>query len=347
MNEIEIIKPDDWHIHFRDDEIMKAVVPETTRYFSRGMIMPNLLPPVLNENDVIRYRKQIEMATPENDNFKPFMTIYLTEKTNKNDLKVSFKNRNVFGAKLYPAGATTNSDSGVKDLKKIMPLLEVMAEVGMPLLIHGEVTDQNVDIFDREKIFIEKKLDFICRNLPELKITLEHITTKDAISYIKESNKNIAASITPHHLALNRNAMFIGGIRPHNYCLPILKRDEHRQSLVKAAISGNSKFFLGTDSAPHLTTDKESACGCAGVFNATYCLSILAQIFDNNKSMYNLEKFTSINGARHYGLETNDQKIKLFKLKKRIVLKELLNINNKYKIRIFDPDFPIFWKTAN
>ena len=277
MEEIEIIKPDDWHVHFRDDEILKAVVPETTRHFARSIVMPNLIPPILNAKQAIEYKKRIEKAIPKSDDFKPLMTIYLTEETNKHELKKAYENGAVFAVKLYPAGATTNSDSGVKDLKKIMPVLETMARIGMPLLIHGEVTDEEIDIFDREKVFIDQKLNFICKKLPELKITLEHITTKEAVAYVKGGNKNLVASITPHHLALNRNALLVGGIKPHNYCLPILKRETHRKALLTAAISGNPKFFLGTDTAPHLTQDKESECGCAGVFNSTYCLSILTQ----------------------------------------------------------------------
>ena len=345
MEEIEIIKPDDWHVHFRDNEILKAVVPETTRNFARSIVMPNLVPPILNAKQAIEYKKRIEKAIPPNDSFEPLMTIYLTEETNKNELKNAYKNGSVFAVKLYPAGATTNSDSGVKDLQKVMPVLETMSKIGMPLLIHGEVTDPNIDIFDREKVFIDKKLDFICKELPDLKITLEHITTKEATQYVKEGNKNLAASITPHHLALNRNAIFVGGIRPHNYCLPILKREAHRKYLIKAATSGNPKFFLGTDTAPHLTSDKESECGCAGVFNATYCLQILAQIFDNEKSIKNLENFTSVNGATHYNLELNKVTIRLFKSSESLNFKEILSFNKK-KIKIFTPDFPVFWCIA-
>ena len=343
MEEIEIIKPDDWHVHFRDGEILKAVVPETTRHFARAIVMPNLVPPILNAKDAIQYKKRIKKAIPKNDSFEPFMTIYLTEKTNKSELMDAFNNGAVFAAKLYPAGATTNSDSGVKDIKKILPILETMAKINMPLLIHGEVTDKNIDIFDREKVFIDEKLDFICKEIPELKITLEHITTKEATEYIKNSKQKLAASITPHHLALNRNAIFIGGIRPHNYCLPILKRELHRKALIDSAISGNEKFFLGTDTAPHFSEDKESACGCAGIFNASYCLSILAEIFDQNKKIENLEKFVSINGAKHYGLNINNSKILLKKVKKPIFFKNDLEINGK-KIIIFNPNFKVFWK---
>ena len=343
MEEIEIIKPDDWHVHFRDNEILKAVVPETTRHFARSIVMPNLIPPILNAQQAIEYKKRIIAAIPQNENFEPLMTIYLTEKTNKNELKQAFSNGNVFAVKLYPAGATTNSESGVKDIKKIMPILEIMAEIGMPLLIHGEVTNSEIDIFDREKIFIDKQLDFICQKLPELKITLEHITTKDATLYVKEGNVNLAATITPHHLALDRNAMFVGGIKPHFYCLPILKRKTHQEALIKAATSGNSKFFLGTDTAPHLKNQKENECGCAGVFNATNCISIVAEIFDREKCIKMLEKFVSINGAKHYDCEINKEKIKLKKMKNPLISKKYLKIGAD-RIVIFEPDFPIFWE---
>ncbi|MDB2478695.1 dihydroorotase [Alphaproteobacteria bacterium] len=346
MEEIEIIKPDDWHVHFRDDEILKAVVPETTRHFARSIVMPNLVPPILNAKQAIEYKQRIEKAIPAKDNFKPLMTIYLTEETNRDDLKSAYKNGAVFAVKLYPAGATTNSESGVKDIKKIMPILNMMAEIGMPLLIHGEVTDSNIDIFDREKVFIDEKLDFICKEIPDLQITLEHITTKEATKYVKEGKKNLAASITPHHLALNRNALFVGGIRPHNYCLPILKRETHRTALLEAAISGNPKFFLGTDTAPHLTKDKENACGCAGVFNATYCIQILTQLFDNENALLNLEKFTSINGANHYNVKTNNETILMAKSNKVLPFKKYLYFSNQ-KIKIFEPDFPVFWRVTN
>ena len=343
MKKLEIIKPDDWHVHFRDDKILKAVVPETTRHFARSIVMPNLIPPITDADQALKYKEKIKKATPNKDNFEALMTLYLTEKTNKNKLKTAYYNNAIFAVKLYPAGATTNSASGVKDIKKVMPVLETMALIGMPLLIHGEVTSLKVDIFDREKEFIDKKLNFICKELPELKITLEHITTKEATMYVNEANKNLVASITPHHLALNRNSIFVGGIRPHFFCLPILKRETHRKYLVKAATSGNYKFFLGTDTAPHLTTDKESECGCAGVFNATYCLPILAQIFDDEKSLHNLEKFVSVNGAKHYNLELNKEKLKLAKSKDRLVFKKYLSVNEK-KIKIFDPGYSIYWR---
>ena len=345
MEKIEIIKPDDWHVHFRDGEVLEAVVPETTRHFARAIIMPNLVPPILKGVDAVKYKKKIQSAIPKNDRFLPLMTIYLTENTNKDDVREAYKNGQVFAAKLYPAGATTNSDLGVKNITKIMPVLETMSEIGMPLLIHGEVTDREVDIFDREKVFIDQKLDFICKELPELKITLEHITTREATVYVNEGNKNLVATITPHHLALNRNAIFVGGIRPHNYCLPILKREIHRKALLKAATSDNTKFFLGTDTAPHLTSDKEGACGCAGVFNSTYCVSILAQLFDNENALPQLENFISKHGAKHYNLKINKEKITLIKSSQNLIFKKYLNVKEQ-KIKVFEPDFLVFWKVA-
>lgn len=342
ISEIEITKPDDWHVHFRDNELLNAVVPQTSKYFGRAIVMPNLIPPILTGMDALKYKKRIEKAIPPEDKFKPLMTLYLREDINSEDLKSSFENGFVFAAKLYPAGATTNSDAGVKNIKKIMPILEIMAKLNMPLLIHGEVTDKSIDIFDREKLFIDTSLSFICSELPELKITLEHITTIDATTYVLEGN-NIAASITPHHLALNRNAMFLNGIRPHFYCLPVLKREKHREALVKAATSGNKKFFLGTDSAPHQLQDKENSCGCAGIFNTINCIPILAQIFENEKSIYQLENFISKNGAAHYGLDLNKDKIKLIKTKEALVFNKTLDFQSS-KISIFNPMFPVYWK---
>lgn len=343
MKEIEIIKPDDWHAHFRDGEILKAVLPETTRNFARSIVMPNLVPPILNGKDALEYKKRINQAIPNGEYFKPLMTVYLTENTNKNELKDSYKKGLIFAVKLYPAGATTNSDSGVKDLSKVMPILNVMADIGIPLLIHGEVTNPEIDIYDREKVFIEEKLNFIVKELPNLKITLEHITTNDAVNFIREANNNLCASITPHHLTLNRNAMLVGGIKPHHYCLPLIKRETHRKALLDVATSGNSKFFLGTDTAPHLKSDKENACGCAGIFNSKYCLSILAELFDRENSLMNLESFVSINGAKHYECNLNKEKITLQKLSEPIQFQDSLKFQDK-EIKIFKPDFEVFWE---
>jgi dihydroorotase len=343
---VTIIKPDDWHVHFRDGELMKAVLPETIRHFQRAIVMPNLIPPILSGGDALNYKKKIECLVPEGQSFFPLMTIYLTENTKVDELEKSYINREFFAAKLYPAGATTNSESGVKNISNIFHILERMTKIGIPLLIHGEVTQSNIDIFDREKVFLDKVLTPICQKFPELKITLEHITTKDAVNFINDGNKNIGATITPHHLALNRNAVLVGGIKPHFYCLPILKRETHKQALIKAATSGNKKFFLGTDTAPHTVKNKESNCGCAGIFNATYCISILAEIFFKNNAINNLEKFTSLNGANHYNMKINQDKITIIKRKKAVKFKDYL-IYGKQKIVVFKPNFPIFWEVLD
>ena len=270
------------------------------------------------------------------------MTIYLTENTDKQDLINSFKKNKIFAVKLYPLGATTNSNFGIKNIENIMPVLETMEKNDIPLLIHGEDTDPEIDIFDREKYFINRTLSKIVKNFPKLRITLEHITTSDAVDYIKSSN-NIVGSITPHHLSSNRNEMLVGGIRPHLYCLPILKREAHQQELIKIATSGHRKFFLGTDSAPHEIHMKENECGCAGVFNTTYTIQILTQIFEINKALNNLEKFVSINGAKHYKLPINKKKINL--IKKNNPIKFLDNlINNEIKVKIYKPNFEVFWE---
>ena len=343
MQTIEIIKPDDFHVHFRDGEILKSVVPETSRNFNRAIVMPNLIPPILSGKDAIEYKKRIESAIPREDQFVPLMTIYLNENTDKNDLREAFNTGVIVGAKLYPAGATTNSDLGVKNISNIIPVLEIMSEIGMPLLIHGEVTDEKIDIFDREKVFIDTVLYFICKNFPNLKITLEHITTDYAVQFIESSKQNIAATITPHHLALNRNALFVGGIRPHYFCLPVLKREKHRLALIEAAISGKKQFFLGTDSAPHKLSDKETNCGCAGVFNSTYSLSTVIEIFYLHNSMDNLEKFLSINGARHYNLPINSDKIIFKRNDNPIEFKKNIKVGFD-DIILFNPGFPVYWE---
>ena len=343
MKTLEIISPDDWHVHFRDGKILETVVPETSKHFARAIVMPNLTPPVLNGNDAIKYKNRISNAIPEIHNFTPLMTIYLTENTQKKQITEAYEKKQIFAAKLYPAGATTNSKSGVKNLNAIMPLIETMSKIGMPLLIHGEETGSEVDVFDRENEFIDKNLSIICQEFPDLKVTLEHITTKEATMFVKEANNNLSASITPHHLVLNRNALFDDGIRPHHFCFPILKREEHRQALINAATSGHHNFFLGTDTAPHLVTDKESSCGCAGIFNSTYCMSIITQIFDNENSLSTLEKFVSLNGSKHYDLEQNKTTIKLIKKDQPLKLRKNL-IKENVDLRIFTPEFPLYWE---
>jgi dihydroorotase len=343
MRSFEIIQPDDWHVHFRDGEILDPVVKETSRHFGRAIVMPNLNPPIINFEQASQYKQKILKSIPSISNFHPLMTIYLTDVTDKKEILKYENNKSFLAAKLYPAGATTNSSYGIINIDKIMPILEVMSKVKMPLLIHGEVTDKKVDIFDREKVFIDKYLSKITKNFPELTITFEHITTNEAVQFVNNGNNNIGATITPHHIAMNRNAMLAGGIKPHLYCLPILKKEKHRLAILKAATSGNKKFFLGTDSAPHDIKNKECECGCAGIFNATYSIQILAEIFEKQNALSNLEKFISINGSRHYSLPVNTKKIKLTKSNKTIQFKEFIDYG-KERIKVFKPDFPVYWK---
>ena len=308
---ITIRRPDDWHVHLRDGDIMRGVVPFTARQFARTIVMPNLSPPVTSVEAAAAYRDRILAALPEGIDFQPLMTAYLTDATEGDELARGFAEGVFTAAKLYPAHATTGSAHGVTDIASIMPVLECMATVGMPLLIHGEVTDQDVDIFDREAVFIERTLSKLVRDLPELKIVFEHITTADAVAFVDAGGPNVAATITPQHLHINRNAMFAGGIRPHAYCLPVAKREVHRLALRKAATSGSSKYFLGTDSAPHAASAKESACGCAGIFNAPYALESYAAVFDEEGALDKFEAFASEHGPRFYGLPLNEGTITL------------------------------------
>ena len=308
---ITIRKPDDWHLHLRDGAMLKGVLPFTSRHFSRAIIMPNLVPPVRTTLDAEGYRQRILAAIPKGDHFTPLMTCYLSDDTSADDLITGFKESVFRAAKLYPAHATTNSAHGVTSIDAIMPILEAMQEAGMPLLIHGEVTSADVDIFDREARFIETILVPLVNRLPELKIVLEHATTAEAAEFVVASGENIAATVTPQHLLCDRNALFKGGIRPHYYCLPILKREKHREMLAKTVASGHSRFFLGTDSAPHECARKESSCGCAGVFNASVAIQAYATLFDEHNALPNLEAFCSLNGPRFYGLPINEETITL------------------------------------
>jgi dihydroorotase len=310
-NTLTIRRPDDWHLHFRDGDIMRGVVPYTARQFARAIVMPNLSPPVTSVEACAAYRDRILAAVPEGVDFTPLMTAYLTDSINGDELARGFAEGVFAAAKLYPAHATTGSAHGVTDIASIMPALERMAAIGMPLLIHGEVTDVHVDIFDRESVFIERTLSGLVRDMPELKIVFEHITTADAAAFVDASGPNVAATITPQHLHINRNAMFAGGIRPHAYCLPVAKREVHRLALRKAATSGSSKYFLGTDSAPHAKSAKESACGCAGIFNAPYALESYAAVFDEENALDKFEAFASENGPRFYGLPLNEGTVTL------------------------------------
>jgi len=320
---IELIQPDDWHLHIRDGEVMKDVLADTARQFARAIIMPNLKPPVTTVDLAKAYRSRIESTLKGlgMSSFTPLMTLYLTDNTSADEVRKA-KTEGIIGFKLYPAGATTNSDAGVTDIKHCYKALEAMQEVGMPLLVHGEVTHAEIDIFDREAAFIDTVLEPLRKDFPELKIVFEHITTKQAAQYVRDAatgGKNtMAATITPQHLLMNRNAIFSGGIRPHNYCLPVLKREEHRVALLDAATSGNSRFFLGTDSAPHAKGDKEAACGCAGCYSAFNALGLYAEAFESVGKLDKLEGFASFFGPDFYHLPRNNKKITLAKQAQKI-----------------------------
>jgi dihydroorotase len=311
---LQIIRPDDWHLHVRSGEMLKSVIGMTAAQMGRAIIMPNLSPPVSNAAQAKQYHQEIMSALPADTRFTPLMVLYLTDNTTPKQIQTAFDGGLVVAAKLYPAGATTNSDSGVTDINNIYPSLEKMQQLGVPLLVHGEVTDAKVDIFDREAVFIEQILSKVIEDLPDLKIVFEHITTKAAVDFVLSSGNNIAATITPHHLLANRNDMLVGGIKPHYFCLPILKRrDPHQLALLKAATSGNAKFFLGTDSAPHAKEHKESDCGCAGILNAHCAIELYATVFDSQNAMDKLEGFASFFGADFYNLPRNTDTIVLKK----------------------------------
>ena len=311
MDSLTITRPDDWHLHLRDGAALSSVLPDTARQFARAIVMPNLKPPVTTVAAAAAYRERILAAVPQGADFQPLMTLYLTDDTPPAEITRARQCGFVHGVKYYPAGATTNSAFGVTDIRRCDATLAAMAEQGLPLLIHGEVTDTDVDVFDRERVFIERTLAPLLARFPVLRVVLEHITTSDAVDFVLQAGRNVAATITAHHLLLNRNAIFQGGIRPHNYCLPVLKREEHRRALVAAAISGNPKFFLGTDSAPHERRTKEQACGCAGIYTAHTAMELYAEAFDAADALDRLEGFASIFGADFYGLPRNQGKITL------------------------------------
>ena len=310
---LTITRPDDWHLHLRDDAALKAVLPDTAKQFARAIVMPNLRPPVTTTELAVAYRQRIMDAIPAGMNFEPLMTLYLTDNTSAEEIAKAKASGIVHGVKLYPAGATTNSDSGVTNLGHCVKALEAMEKLGVPLLTHAEVTDSDVDVFDRERVFIERNMIPLLKKFPALKIVFEHITTQDAADFVTEAPSNVAATITAHHLLMNRNDMFKGGIQPHHYCLPILKREEHRLALVKAAVSGSPKFFLGTDSAPHARHTKEAACGCAGMYTAHTAMELYAEAFEKENALDKLEGFASFYGADFYGLPHNKEQITLVK----------------------------------
>ncbi len=310
--QLTLLRPDDWHIHLRDGTALKRTVTDAAQQFARAIVMPNLVPPVMNTEQALAYKARIQAARPAGNNFEPLMVLYLTDNTDPTEIAKA-KAAGVTACKLYPAGATTNSASGVTDLQKIYPVLEAMEKADMHFLLHGEVTDSAIDIFDREKVFLDRTFSQVVKNFPALKMVLEHITTADAAEFVATAPANVAATITAHHLLYNRNHMLAGGIRPHYYCLPILKRGTHQQALIKAATSGNPKFFLGTDSAPHAKDKKEAACGCAGSYTAFAAIELYAEAFEDANALDKLEAFASHFGADFYGLPRNTDTITLVK----------------------------------
>jgi len=318
MERLTIKRPDDWHLHLRDGAAMASVLAHSARRFGRAIVMPNLQPPVRTTQQALDYRSRILAALPAGTAFEPLMTLYLTDDTSPEEIARAKLSGRVFGVKLYPAGATTHSEAGVTRLSRCFHALERMEEIGLPLLVHGESTDPAIDVFDREKAFIEEILGPAHERFPRLKVVLEHITTRDAVHYVEVTGENVAATITAHHLLMNRNALFMGGIRPHHYCLPVLKREEHREALVEAATSGNPKFFLGTDSAPHARGAKEAACGCAGIYTAHAALEFYAVAFEEAGALDRLEGFAAEFGARFYGLPANRDTVTLLRQEWRI-----------------------------
>ena len=311
MKTLTLTRPDDWHLHLRDDALMASVLPDTARQFARAIVMPNLRPPITTTTQAVAYRERILKALPQGIKFEPLMTLYLTDNTSAEEIRKAKASGVVHAVKLYPAGATTNSDAGVTDLRKTYAALEEMQDCGMPFLVHGEVTNADIDIFDREAVFIERVMQPLLKDLPNLRVVFEHITTQDAAQFVTAAPDTIAATLTPQHLLYNRNAMLVGGIRPHFYCLPILKRETHREALVQAATSGNKKFFLGTDSAPHAQHTKENACGCAGCYSAHNAIELYAEAFEAAGALDKLEGFASFYGADYYSLPRNTDKVTL------------------------------------
>ncbi|RWX76875.1 dihydroorotase [Neorhizobium lilium] len=346
MKTITIRRPDDWHLHLRDGAVMEGVIGDTSLHFARAIIMPNLVPPVVTTADAQAYRQRIMAALPQGHRFQPLMTLYLTEHTDPEDVEQGKRSGLITAMKLYPAGATTNSHGGVRDLDKVMPVLERMAAIGLPLCVHGEVTTPEVDIFDREAVFIETVLDPLRRRLPELKVTMEHVTTKDGVDYIKSAASNLAGSITTHHLIINRNAILVGGIRPHYYCLPVAKREHHRLALRAAATSGDARFFLGTDSAPHVDPSKECGCGCAGIYTSPNTMSCLAHVFEQDGALDKLEAFVSLNGPQWYALPLNEETMTLAKQDEAVHF-PVKRHTGAGAITVFDPMFPLHWAVVD
>ncbi len=341
MEELSLNRPDDWHLHLRDGAVLKAVLQETARHFSRAIVMPNLVPPVVTGTDAAAYRDRIMAALPDGFAFKPLMTLYLTEDTDPADVAAAADSGLVSAVKMYPAGATTNSASGVRDFDKVRPVLERMAEIGLPLCVHGEVTDAEIDIFDREAVFIDRVLDPIRQATPGLRVVMEHITTLDGVSYVQSAPQDLGATITTHHLVINRNHLLVGGIRPHYYCLPVAKREEHRLALRAAATSGDARFFLGTDSAPHVDALKETGCGCAGCFTATNTMSVLAEVFEQEGALDRLNGFVAEHGAQFYRLPVNAETLTLRRGDPVTYPSKIDTADGP--VTVFDPGFDLHW----
>ena len=339
---LTIARPDDWHLHLRDGAMLHAVLPESARHFARAIVMPNLVPPVVTGAQAAAYRQRILHALPGDMAFEPLMTLYLTENTDPQDVAAAHASGLVRAVKLYPAGATTNSASGVRDFDKVRPVLEKMAEIGLPLCVHGEVTDPAIDIFDREAVFIDRVLDPIRRATPGLRVVMEHITTANGVDYVTSQPSDLGATITTHHLIINRNHILVGGIKPHYYCLPVAKREEHRLALRAAATSGDARFFLGTDSAPHTDPTKESACGCAGCFTATNTMALLAHVFEEENALHQLEGFASKNGPGFYRLPVNTATLTLQKHDSPVTFPAKI-ATGEGDVTVFDPGFPVYW----
>ncbi len=342
---LTIRRPDDWHLHLRDGAMLQAVLPETARHFARAIIMPNLVPPVVTAQQASAYRDRIMAALPDGAGFTPLMTLYLTEDTDPADVAHAHASGIATAVKLYPAGATTNSASGVKNFDKVRSVLETMADIGMPLCVHGEVTNSDIDIFDREAVFIDKVLKPLRKKVPDLRVVMEHVTTEDAVDYVRDNHKNLAATITTHHLIINRNHILAGGIKPHYYCLPVAKREAHRVALVQAAISGDKRFFLGTDSAPHTDPAKLQTCGCAGIFTAPNTLSCLAEVFEAAGKLKKLEAFTSLNGPDFYRLPANEDTITLEKGDPVTYPGQIETADGP--VTVFDPGFDLHWRVVD
>jgi len=352
MTQLTLRCPDDWHLHLRDGPMLEGIAAVSLQHVARAIIMPNLVPPVIRGTDARAYRDRILKAL-NNTNAKstpagapaPLMTLYLTETTDADDVAAAAAEGLVRAVKLYPAGATTNSESGVRDVEAVMPVLERMAAIGLPLCVHGEVTDPAIDIFDREAVFIERVLDPVRQRLPELKVVMEHVTTEDAVNYVQAAPAGLGATVTPHHLIINRNDLLVGGIKPHYYCLPIVKRERHRLALRKAVTSGDQRFFLGTDSAPHADDTKEAPCGCAGVFNAPNTLSCLAHVFEEEEALDRLEAFASRNGPAFYGLPINEATVTLVKEDQPVRYPEKIE-TGAGPVTVFNPGFPLHWRVV-